>query len=114
MLRSAANSAMHTVQSDCPVSHAYELFCTMGMRHLVVIAIDGTVDGMLTRKDLCHIPHQSHGDHDHDESYVEDQNNEFDLKAQFGLGGYDLDGGHKPHQESVETIPCSETSLDET
>ena len=57
MLRSATNRALHTVHEDCPVSHAYELFCTMGMRHLVVLALDGTAVGMLTRKDLCHLGH---------------------------------------------------------
>ncbi|KAH8068748.1 chloride channel [Aureococcus anophagefferens] len=42
----------HVVYDDCPVSRAYRLFVTMGLRHLVVVDHrDNGVVGILTRKD---------------------------------------------------------------
>jgi hypothetical protein len=32
----------------------------MGMRHLIVLDLDGVVVGIVTRKDLCHLPHMHH------------------------------------------------------
>ena len=41
-----------TVTSNSTVSRAYEVFRKLGLRHLVVLGRDGTVIGMVTRKDL--------------------------------------------------------------
>ncbi|KAJ1446000.1 chloride channel [Pelagophyceae sp. CCMP2097] len=41
----------HVVYADCPVSRAYRLFVTMGLRHLLVVDHQGDVVGMLTRRD---------------------------------------------------------------
>jgi H+/Cl- antiporter ClcA len=41
-----------TVTSNSTVSRAYEVFRKLGLRHLVVLGRDGTVVGMVTRKDL--------------------------------------------------------------
>ena len=48
----------HVVYDDCPVSRAYRLFVTMGLRHLVVVDHrDNGVVGILTRKDLVACSH---------------------------------------------------------
>lgn len=47
------NQGPHVVQDACPLSRAYTLFITVGLRHLVVIDADGHVVGLITRKDLC-------------------------------------------------------------
>jgi chloride channel 7 len=58
-IKFAMNTALHTVQRTCPVSHAYSLFYTMGMRHLVVTDRGGIVVGMVTRKDICGLFHHA-------------------------------------------------------
>lgn len=49
------NQGPHVVLESCPLSRAYSLFITVGLRHLVVIDGDGSVKGMITRKDLFDI-----------------------------------------------------------
>ena len=40
--------------ADCPLSRAYRLFVTMGLRHLVVVSHeDNSVAGVVTRADLA-------------------------------------------------------------
>jgi hypothetical protein len=58
-IKFAMNTAIHTVQRKCPVSHAYSLFYTMGMRHLVVVDVGGVVVGIVTRKDICNLFHEA-------------------------------------------------------
>lgn len=45
-----------TVHESCPLSTVYQLFSSMGLRHLVVVDYQHRVVGMVTRKDLvrCH------------------------------------------------------------
>jgi hypothetical protein len=71
--QNAMNTAIHTVEAKCPIAHAYSLFCTMGMRHLIVLDLDGVVVGVVTRKDLCHLPH-IHGHAPKDASQVHGSN----------------------------------------
>ena len=46
------NQGPHVVQTVCPVSRAYHLFITIGLRHLPVLDAEGKVVGILTRKDM--------------------------------------------------------------
>jgi len=46
------NQGPHVVQEACPVSRAYTLFMSIGLRHLVVVNTEGCVRGVITRKDL--------------------------------------------------------------
>eukprot|EP00656_Telonema_subtile_P036307 TRINITY_DN4028_c0_g1_i1.p1 TRINITY_DN4028_c0_g1~~TRINITY_DN4028_c0_g1_i1.p1 ORF type:complete len:668 (-),score=166.22 TRINITY_DN4028_c0_g1_i1:190-2193(-) len=50
------NRGMVTVNEECPLSTVYQLFCSMGLRHLIVVDYQHKVKGMITRKDLvrCH------------------------------------------------------------
>ena len=44
----------YVVYADCPLSRAYRLFVTMGLRHLVVVSHeDNSVAGVVTRADLA-------------------------------------------------------------
>lgn len=46
---SMMNKAAHSVTEDCPLSRAYDLFVSMGLRHLPVLSRNGEVLGMITR-----------------------------------------------------------------
>merc|ERR1712151_1205926 len=46
------NQGCYTVQEHAVAMRCYNLFRTMGLRHLPVLRTDHTVSGMLTRKDL--------------------------------------------------------------
>lgn len=41
-----------TIPSDAPLSHAYRIFRTLGLRHLYVTPPKPTIVGIMTRKDL--------------------------------------------------------------
>eukprot|EP00301_Raphidiophrys_heterophryoidea_P006033 c12470_g1_i2.p1 GENE.c12470_g1_i2~~c12470_g1_i2.p1 ORF type:complete len:765 (+),score=173.30 c12470_g1_i2:86-2380(+) len=56
-LESAMNIGPHMVTPECPLSRAYLLFCSMGLRHLVVVDSHHTVVGVITRKDLLAAEH---------------------------------------------------------
>jgi chloride channel 7 len=49
----------HIVFENCTISRAFALYQTLGLRHLPVIAQDGRVAGMLTRRSFlsepCHV-----------------------------------------------------------
>ena len=50
----------YVVYADCPLSRAYRLFVTMGLRHLVVVDhADNSVAGVVTRADLAACLHAS-------------------------------------------------------
>ena len=49
--------SVHIVQSTAPLVHAFAMFCRLGLRHLVVLARDGRVDGIVTRADLLRARH---------------------------------------------------------
>ena len=46
------NQGPHVVQKVCPVSRAYHLFITLGLRHLPVLDTDGKLVGILTRSEM--------------------------------------------------------------
>lgn len=46
------NKGAISVQEDCPLSRAFDIFTSMGLRHMPVLKSDGTVAGMITRFDL--------------------------------------------------------------
>ena len=66
-LHPVLNTSSYTVNDKMSILRAYNLFRTMGCRHMVVVDISNKVVGMLTRHDLvdvCHPPHDDHGHHD--------------------------------------------------
>ncbi|XP_002740900.1 H(+)/Cl(-) exchange transporter 6 [Saccoglossus kowalevskii] len=46
------NPCPYTVSAHTPVPHVYNLFRTMGLRHIIVISSIGEILGMITRHDL--------------------------------------------------------------
>ncbi|GAB1602251.1 chloride transport protein 6-like [Argonauta hians] len=48
------NPCPYTVYPNTPVSQVFQLFRSMGLRHLPVVSHDGEVVGMVTRHDLTH------------------------------------------------------------
>ena len=62
------NTSSYTVRENMSILRAYDLFRTMGCRHMVVVDISNHVVGMLTRNtlvDVCHPPHDIHHDSGH-------------------------------------------------
>ena len=46
------NQGPHVILSTAPISRAYHLFITLGLRHLPVLDVEGRIVGILTRKDM--------------------------------------------------------------
>lgn len=53
-LRPYMNATPYTIHVRAPITRAYKLFRSIGLRHLVVVNDCGDAVGMLTRKDLTH------------------------------------------------------------
>jgi CBS domain-containing protein len=51
-IAAAMNKGAFTVTQNCPLSKAYGLFTSMGLRHLPVLGPDGKVIGLLTRSNF--------------------------------------------------------------
>eukprot|EP00937_MAST-01D_sp_MAST-1D-sp2_P001011 g1011.t1 len=43
---------VHVVHADAPLAHAFAMFCSLGLRHIVALSRDGVPLGMITRADL--------------------------------------------------------------
>eukprot|EP00301_Raphidiophrys_heterophryoidea_P019496 c4423_g1_i2.p1 GENE.c4423_g1_i2~~c4423_g1_i2.p1 ORF type:complete len:468 (+),score=131.01 c4423_g1_i2:152-1405(+) len=69
-LEPAMNIGPHIVTPECPLSRAYLLFCSMGLRHLMVVDSNHCVVGVITRKDLLAV-----------ERILRDRNLSFDQKS---------------------------------
>lgn len=51
-IAAAMNCAARSVMERCPISQAYILYASCGLRHLTVLASGGRVSGIITRKNL--------------------------------------------------------------
>jgi len=55
------NRAPFTVREDCPLPRVHQLFCAMGLRHVVVLDLSAQVVGIITRDNLKEATHSHSG-----------------------------------------------------